>query len=724
MLQREMPAKAQQELRGLLAWGAPWRIRENHYSLPIKLLKTSADTRNLNLGKIIHAHLLISNKASENHVIENNTLLNLYTKCAQLSVAQQVFDGMRVRNIVSWGTLIGGYFHGGFCSKVLELLKAMIKVDKENPDTKLQLNKYVLSMELNKYVLSMVLSCCAKNGLLSEGKQCHTYALKSGFIFHQYVKNAILSLYCLCADLDGAVMVFDGVPGSDIYTYNSMLGGFLEHAYFIEAVDVLFRLANDSIDWDGVSYVSCFCLSARLKDLKLGLSIHAKLLKSFLSRDAFVNSAIIDMYGKCSNISMAKKVFDSSEPENVVSWTAIMAAYLQNEYFEEVLNMFLNMKLDGVRPNEYTYSVLLNSCSNLSAIGYGSSLHSDIMKMGYDEHVTVGNALVNMYSKCCDIEAASVVFSRLRFRDCVTWNAMISGYAHHGLGEKALSTFQCMSAGDTPPNYVTFIGVLSACGHLGQVEEGFHYLEYMTENMGIEPGLEHFTCIIGLLGKTGKLKEAINFMESTSINWDIVAWRTLLNACHVHRDYVVGMQAANIIAQMNHDDVGTCILLSNMQAKAKMWHEAAKTRRLLKERNIKKEPGLSWTEIRNNTHAFVSNDEQHSETVQIREKVRELLAEVKPLGYVPDTASAMHDVEEEQIEDDLSYHSEKLAIAYALMKTPPNAPIRVIKNLRMCDDCHSAAKLISLVTNRTIIVRDANRFHSFRNGCCSCVDYW
>lgn len=193
---------------------------------------------------------------------------------------------------------------------------------------------------------------------------------------------------------------------------------------------------------------------------------------------------------------------------------------------------------------------------------------------------------------------------------------------------------------------------------------------------------------------------------------------------HVHRNYDLGKQVANIVLHMYPDDVGTYTLLSNMHAKAKRWDGVADIRKLMRERNIKKEPGLSWTEIRNNTCVFVSDDKSHPELKQIHEKVKDLLNKITLLGYVPDIATVFHDVEAEQKEEYLSYHSEKLAIAYALLKTPPDAPIRVIKNLRMCNDCHSAIKLISKVTNRLIIVRDVNRFHSFRDGSCSCQDYW
>nr|XP_016500876.1 PREDICTED: pentatricopeptide repeat-containing protein At5g39680-like [Nicotiana tabacum]XP_016500877.1 PREDICTED: pentatricopeptide repeat-containing protein At5g39680-like [Nicotiana tabacum]XP_016500878.1 PREDICTED: pentatricopeptide repeat-containing protein At5g39680-like [Nicotiana tabacum]XP_016500879.1 PREDICTED: pentatricopeptide repeat-containing protein At5g39680-like [Nicotiana tabacum]XP_016500880.1 PREDICTED: pentatricopeptide repeat-containing protein At5g39680-like [Nicotiana len=675
----------------------------------VKLLKKLADDGNFKLGKVVHALLVVSSHASEDHIIQNNCLINLYSRCGQLAVARRVFDRLSQRNVVSWSILMAGYLHNGYAWEVTNLFKDMISVDKIFP---------------NEYVLSTVLSSCSSGRLLHEGQQCHALVLKSGLVFHQYVKNALLSLYTMSSDMEGVLETLKSVPGLDMITYNSVLKGFLDHGYTSEALDVFSRMLADGSAGDSVSYVNIFGLCARLKDLKLGKQVHCRMLKSGLQLDVFLSSAIMDMYGKCGEISGARYIFDSYPNHNVVSWTAILAANFQNECFEEALKLFLRMEFQDVVPNEYTFAVLLNSCAGLSALGCGKTLHARVEKTGHGAFVVVGNALINMYFRSGHIEAARALFSNMISRDTVTWNMTISGFSHHGLGEEALFVFQHMLAAEEKPNYVTFVGVLLACGHLGRIEEGFYYLQHLMRDIGLEPGLEHYTCVVGLLGKAGKLDEAENFMRSTPITWDVVAWRTLLNACNVHRNYDLGKRVAEHLLQLNPNDVGTYILLSNMHAKVKRWDGVAKIRKLLRERNIKKEPGLSWTEIRNETHVFVSDDTQHPETAQIHEKVRKLLADIKPLGYVPDTASVLHDVEQEQQEDYLSYHSEKLAVAYALMKTPSQAPIHVIKNLRICDDCHSALKLISKVAMRMIVVRDVNRFHTFQDGSCSCANYW
>lgn len=676
-----------------------------------KLLKASSEAKNLKFGKVIHAHLIVANRISRNRVIERNSLINHYSKCGDITSARKLFDKMRKRNVVSWGSMMSGYLQYGYPGEVLELCGNMVRDEKLSP---------------NKYVLPMVLSSCSNCGLLDEGQQCHGYALKSGLVFYQYVKNALVYLYTMCSNLKGAMKILDSSPRSDICTYNSVLNGLLAQGDMTEAWLVLRRMIEEweCNMWDGVTCVNVFGVCGHLKDLILGRQVHGRLLKIGLDHDLFVGSATVDMYGKCGEISSMREVFDGLKAKNEVTWTATLTAYSQNECFEEALKLFLEMERENVVPNEYTFAVLLNSCAAMSALGYGNSLHARVEKVGLKHDIVVGNALIYMASRCGLIEDAHNLFRSMLDRDVISWNLMINGYSYHGLGMEALDVFQQMLIERMRPSYVTFVGVLSACGLLGRVDEGFYYLNHMMRECGIEPGLEHYTCIVGLLGRARRLDEAESFIRSNPIRWDVIAWRTLLNACLVHQNYGLGKKVADILLQINPDDPGACILMSNMHAKAKRWDKVSAVRKLMRERNIKKEPGLSWTEIRNDTHVFVADDSTHVESVQIRKKLKKLLSEIRALGYVPDIVTELHDVEEEQKEDWLGYHSEKLAIAYALMKTPAGSPIRVMKNLRMCDDCHSAARYISKLTNRTIVVRDANRFHQFRDGLCSCADYW
>lgn len=556
----------------------------------IQLLKVSADTKNLRFGKMIHANLIITNQVTKEKIVQVNSLINLYVKCDHVMVARRLFDGMRKRNVVSWGALMAGYLHNRLALEVFRLFRAMISMDYMCP---------------NEYIFATVLSSCSDSGQFIEGWQCHGYALKSGLVFHQYVKNALVHMYLSWSDVKGAMSVWYEVPGLDVFSFNIIIKGLLENGYPTEALDVLDRMVDECVVWDNAAYVTAFGLCAQLKDLRLGLQVHSRMFTTGAEYDGFVSSAIIDMYGKCGSILNARKVFDRIQTKNVVSWTAILAAYFQNGCFEEALNFFLETEVDNLLANEYTFAVLLSSCAGISALVHGKLLHALINKSGFEDHTIVGNALINMYSKSGSIGAANKVFLQMIYRDSITWNSMICGLSHHGLGREALVVFQEMLAAKECPQYVTFVGVLSACAHLGSVQEGFYYLNHLMKQTGIKPGLEHYTCIVGILCKAGRLDEAENFMKSTPVKWDVVAWRTLLSACHVHQNYDLGKKVAELVLQLDPSDVGSYILLSNMYAKAKRWDGVVKIRKLMRERNVKKEPGASWIGIRNRTHVFV-----------------------------------------------------------------------------------------------------------------------
>ncbi|CAM8906084.1 unnamed protein product [Rhodiola kirilowii] len=675
----------------------------------VKLLKRFTNAQNFNLGTAAHAQLIVTSRATDQDVTPNNSLIQLYAKCGRIVFARKVFDGMFVRNIVSWSTIMSAYVQLGCIYEVFELFKEMVNVDSLRP---------------NEFVLATMLSCVSKKRSSREGKQCHGFVLKSGLVFYQYVKNALVHMYSRSEDMGEALEVLGAVPGLDVVAYNSVINGLLKNGYLTEALKAFVWMVGEKVVWDSVTYVTVFSLCSHLKDLRLGSQVHGQLSKVNVQINVFLTTAMIDMYGKCNDITSARQVFADLHTRSVFSWTSMIDAYFQKRCFEESLNLLIDMLAEEILPNEYTFAVLLNSCASLSSIGHGDALHALIEKSGYNDDVSIGNTLIYMYSKSGDIESAAKTFAGMSKMDVVTWNMMITGYGHHGIGGEALAVFHQMLDTQHHPNAITFVGALSACGHLGHVQEGFYYLNQLMKQKGVEPGLEHYTCIVGLLSKAGQLDKAEQFMSSSPVVWDVVAWRILLNACHVHRNYDLGKRVAEHILQLNPRDVGTYLLLSNIHAKAKKWDGVANIRKLMKERNVKKEPGASWIEIRNTTHIFISGDNNHPEYAQIHDEVNKLLTRIKQFGYVPDTTVVLHDVEDEQKECYLSFHSEKLAVAYALLKTPSTAPIRIIKNLRVCDDCHAAMKIIAKITNRKIIVRDANRFHCFEDGLCSCADYW
>ncbi|XP_056862986.1 pentatricopeptide repeat-containing protein At5g39680-like isoform X2 [Raphanus sativus] len=622
---------------------------------------------------------------------------------------------MPERNVVSWCTLMKGYQDSGSDSEVLNLFRSMVLSGEPQP---------------NEFVATVVIKSCSSSGRIQEGKQCHGCFLKHGLTSHEYVRNTLLYMYSSCSGTREAIRVLDDLPRCDLLAFNSALSGYLEHGGALEeGLEVLRKMAIGDLVWDEVTYMSSLKLCSSLRDLEIARQIHSRMVRLGFccGDDVNVSGALVNMYGKCGKPLYAQRVYDGSKhAQNIVLNTSIMDAYFQSKSYEEALNLFAKMENRDVPPNEFTFAVLLNSTAELSLLKHGGVLHGLVVKSGYRRHVMVGNALVNMYAKSGSIQDSWKAFSGMKFRDVVTWNAMICGFSHHGLGKEALEVFEEMMvvAGEVP-NRITFIGVLHACSHMGFVEQGRYYFSRLMKRFNVQPDLQHYTCVVGLLSKAGLFEEVESFMREAPVQWDAVAWSTLLNACYVRRNYSLGKKVAEYAIEMYPNNSGIYILLSNIHAKSKEWDGVARVRSVMKERRVKKEPGVSWICIRNKTHMFLSEDNQHSEIVLIYAKVKEVLSKIRPLGYSPDVAGgAYHDVDEEQSENNLYYHSEKLAVAYGLMKTPENSPLYVTKNVRICDDCHSAIKLISRLSNRLIVVRDSNRFHHFQDGQCSCCDYW
>ncbi|CAN1305811.1 Pentatricopeptide repeat-containing protein At4g02750 [Linum perenne] len=304
-----------------------------------------------------------------------------------------------------------------------------------------------------------------------------------------------------------------------------------------------------------------------------------------------------------------------------------------------------------------------------------------------------------MYAKCGKINTARKVFDTMKKRDVISWNSMIDAYGIHGL-------------------------VLSACGHSGLVDEGKHWFSSMTRDFGIIPRIDHYICMTDLLSRAGLLDEVYKFIQDMPFKPDVRIWGSVLASCKIHKNIELGERVSKEIERLGPESTGNFVLLSNMYSTIGRWDDAAQVRLTQKEMGFKKSPGCSWIEIDGTIHAFVGGDRSHPLSQQINKKLDELQVEMKKLGYTAESSYVFQDVEEEEKDTILLYHSEKLAIAFGILSLSPSKPILVTKNLRVCGDCHSAIKLISLITKRDITVRDASRFHHFKDGNCNCGDFW
>ncbi|XP_010241799.1 PREDICTED: pentatricopeptide repeat-containing protein At5g66520-like [Nelumbo nucifera] len=435
-------------------------------------------------------------------------------------------------------------------------------------------------------------------------------------------------------------------------------------------------------------------------------------------------NSMVSGLARCGEVCTAKELFERMPDKNLVSWTSMISGYAQNGYFNETLAMFDDMVASGVKPNEITLVSVLSACANLGALGLGKRIHSFLEDNGYGLDLFLGSALIDMYSKCGMTTEALQVFDRMLERNVVAFSAVIVGLAMNGRGLEAIRIFEDMRFQGMLPNDITFIGVLCACCHVGLVDKGQYYFHSMTREYSIVPKLQHYACMVDLLGRAGLLDQAYQFITEMPIKLDVVVWGALLGACRIHCNFELGVHAAHKILELDPQHSGGFVFLSSAYARSGDWDAVKKVRMMMEKSGMKKTPGRSWIEINNIVHQFFAGDKSHPLSDKIYMKLDELARLMEFEGYTPNVESVFYDIEEEEKEQSLNVHSEKLAIAFGLLNSPEGTLIRIVKNLRVCDDCHFAIKLISKIVRRDIILRDSNRFHHFTGGTCSCQDYW
>jgi pentatricopeptide repeat protein len=528
--------------------------------------------------------------------------------------------------------------------------------------------------------------------------------------------TAMVVGYAQNGRVEEAMRLFQKMPERSVVTWNAMISGCAQNGLVEEAQRLFQEMPErDVVSW--TTMVAGYAHNGYVDEAQ-------KLFEQMPSPNITSWNAMIAGYTQNGHVDEAVELFWKMPERDVVSWNGMIAGYAQNGCFGDAVSLFQQMQLTGGKPDSDTFSSVLQACANLAFLEFGKVSHEDIIRNGFQSDIYVENALVDMYGKCGSIENAYKVFWKMQRRNVVSWTAMIVGYAIHGFGREALELFEQLRQTGIKPDRVTFIGILSACCHAGLLEDAWQYFHCMGRDYQITPEMEHYCCMVNLLGRVGHLHEAHNFINKMPIKPNASVWGSLLGACRIHRHIELGEIVAEQLFELDPKNAAHYVLLSNIYAEAGRWNGIEKVRKLMKERKVKKNAGWSWIEVNNHLYTFHVGDRTIPQIDKIYAKLETLSGQMKEAGYMPDTNFALHDVEEEQKENILGYHSEKLAIAFVLINTPPGTPIRIIKNLRVCGDCHSATKFISKIVAREIVVRDANRFHHFRDGQCSCGDYW
>lgn len=463
---------------------------------------------------------------------------------------------------------------------------------------------------------------------------------------------------------------------------------------------------------------------AGIGDLSLGKSVHGCVVKFGFCGDVHVENTLVHMYGSCrGGICMARKVFDEMSVWDQVSWSAMIGAYAGSGLCREAIGLF-RMMVSGFLPDEVAVVSVLSAVTDLGALEVGRWVESVIESEKVNKSLEVLNGLVDMFAKCGDVDKALEVFRKMGERDVVSWTCVIDGLATHGRGAEAVDLFEEMIREGVTPDHVVFIGLLSGCSHSGLVDKGKEYFNWMEKEFNIVPRIEHYGCMVDMLCRAGLVEEAFDFVQKMPIEPNPVICRTLISACSAHGKLKLGESMNRWLIGNEPMQESNYVLLSNIYGKMLHWEKKTNIREVMDKKGMKKVPGSTMIELNNEIYEFVAGDKSQNQYKEIYEMLDEMSREMKKAGYVPTTREVLLDIDEEDKEDALNRHSEKLAIAFGILKTPPGTPIRIVKNLRVCSDCHSATKFISKIYNREIVVRDRNRFHHFKDGICSCGDFW
>ncbi|KAG0484581.1 hypothetical protein HPP92_008660 [Vanilla planifolia] len=585
--------------------------------------------------------------------------------------------------------------------------------------------------------------------------ELYAHVLKFGFCSNQHVQDALIHVYSICGDMDTARELFERSSKRNAVLWNSMISGYNRSKKYEESCNFFTEMEKLRVKPTLVTLVLVISACAKSKNLPYGAWIHGKLEHWGVVPSIALQNALIDMYGRCGDLRTACILFESMEDKDVITWTAIVAGfanlgqvdharelfdrmperdtiswtamidgYIKANRFKEALEIFREMQVMGVKPDAFTMVSLLTACADLGALKIGEWTRAYMERNKINMDVTVNTALIDMYSKCGCVGSAMEIFEKMHKRDKFSWTAMITGLAINGDGEKALDIFAKMLGTSLKPDEVTYISVLSACTHAGLLEEGREIFSNMINIHGILPNVTHYGCFVDLLGRVGQLEEALETIVNMPMKPNSRVWGALLSACRVHKNLEMAELSAKQILELEPDNGAVYVLLSNIYAKSNRWEDVGRIKDMVMERGVKKIPGCSQIEMSGEVHEFVSGDRAHPKGDKIYAKLEEMGRELKLAGYAPNTSEVFIDISEEEKEDTVYRHSEKLAIAFGLLSSCAGATIRVVKNLRMCLDCHKAIKLVSVIYAREIVVRDRTRFHHFRNGGCSCRDYW
>uniref|UniRef100_A0A2P2K6R6 Uncharacterized protein MANES_05G024400 n=1 Tax=Rhizophora mucronata TaxID=61149 RepID=A0A2P2K6R6_RHIMU len=676
----------------------------------LKLLQACGKEGALEEGKQIHGYVL--RQALESNLSICNSLIVMYSRNDKLKLAGRVFDSMEEHNLSSWNSIVSSCAALGYLDEAWDLFHKMescsVKPDIVTWNCLLSglalhgLYKEVLTtlqrMQVagfrpNSISATSVLQAVIELRLFNAGKEIHGFVLRNELDHDVYVGTSLLDMYIKNDCLTRSKAIFDNMKNKNIVAWNALISGYSFKGLLDDARRLLNQMEEEGVKLDLVTW------------------------NSLISGYSMWNHTT-------EALDMLHKIKSSGLTPDVVSWTALISGCSQSGKFRESLEFFIQMQQEGIKPNSATISSVLRTCGGLSLLQKGKEIHCLSIRKGFNEDAYVVTALIDMYSKSGALKNAHEVFRKCENQTLASWNCMIMGFAIYSLGKKVMSLFNEMLKAGFLPDAITFTALLSGCKNSALVDEGWKYFDSMSKEYGIEPTIEHYSCMVDLLGRAGYIDEAWDFIQAMPLAPDASIWGALLASCCLHRHMEFAEIAAKELFQLEPHNSANYVLMMNLYAVSDRWVDIEHIRDLMAAKGVKNGQVWSWVQIDNTVHVFSAEKKPNKDDGEVYFELFQLVSEMKKLGYVPDVNCVYQNVDELEKEKALLSHTEKLAMTYGLIRTRNSTPIRVIKNTRICSDCHTAAKFMSLVHSREIFLRDGVRFHHFKAGKCSCNDHW
>ncbi|XP_028797547.1 pentatricopeptide repeat-containing protein At4g35130, chloroplastic isoform X1 [Neltuma alba] len=659
------------------------------------------------LGEKIHGKLF--KVGLDTNVYICNALIAMYGKLGLVDLALRVFEEMPVRDLVSWNSMIGAYSLVNDHLNSLNCFREMLETE-IRPD---------------RFTIINVLNACSLGVSVSMGKKTHCIALKLGFESDVMVQTSLIDMYSRCGRLDYAESVFDRICLRNIVAWNAMIGGYALNGQPLQALGSMKKMLKaDNLSVDDITLINLLPSCEQLGGVLLGKSIHGVAIRKGFLPHPVLETALLDMYGEFGVLKLAELIFNQMVDKNLITLNAMIAVCVKNKRYEKALKLFEELMSQNLRPDALTISSILPAYAELASLREGKQIHGYIMKLRYQSNSFVLNSIIYMYAGVGDIRTARKIFDQMSCRDIISWNTMMMAYAIHGMGKMSVELFSEMKRQGIKPNDSTFVSLLSSCCNSGMVDDGWMHYNSMKRDYGIEPKAEHYGCMLDLIGRTDDLDRAVSFIEAMPVLPTARIWGSLLNASRNKGNLELAELAAERILTIEHDNTGCHVLLSNMYAEAGRWDDVERIRSIMKKEGSGRTVACSIIETNHTLHRFTNDDRSQLESDMIH-NVRDIilrntgdenciysLTKFKPKDAARKRANLPKN------------HSVKLAICYGLISTTIGNPILVRKNTRLCEDCHIFVKKISKNTKREIIVGDSKVFHHFKDGHCSCGDYW